>query len=99
MEIVCYSCKKKFERDESRVVARTEECPHCGFHIRCCKMCDFYDPTTYNECRELMAERVVEKDKSNFCNCFRINPTKGSSHEQDKQVLASAADALFKKKD
>ncbi|MBF0209029.1 MAG: hypothetical protein HQK53_19385 [Oligoflexia bacterium] len=99
MEIICYSCKKKFERDESRAVARSEECPECGFLIRCCKMCDFYDSSTYNECRELMAERVVDKDKVNFCNYFRISSDKGlSPYDNDRKTMLGSAESLFKKK-
>lgn len=96
MDIHCFSCRKVFERDESRVVARTEECPHCGFRIRCCKMCDFYDASTYNECKELMAERVVEKDKVNFCNYFRIS-SRAAGVEDNKKAIEDVANALFKK--
>lgn len=96
MEILCYNCKKKFERDESRAVARSEECPHCRVAVRCCKMCDFYDPNTYNECREIMAERVIEKENANFCNSFRVT-TGRSDKEEDKKKILDAAESLFKK--
>jgi hypothetical protein len=57
-------------------------------------MCQFYDPNTYNQCKEPIAERIVEKEKANFCDFFVVgNP--GAS--DDNKNLLDAAMALFKK--
>ena len=32
--------------------------------------CRFYDSSAYNDCSEPAADRVVEKDKANFCDYF-----------------------------
>ena len=58
-------------------------------------MCEYYDPHSYNECREPIAERVLDKEKANFCDSFRLNHTE--SHKQDGQDLFDVASALFKK--
>ncbi|MBF0341324.1 MAG: hypothetical protein HQL95_10245 [Magnetococcales bacterium] len=42
---------------------------------RVCLNCRFHDPGSYNECRETVAERIVDKDKANFCEEFK---SKGS---------------------
>ncbi|MBF0300751.1 MAG: hypothetical protein HQK51_18700 [Oligoflexia bacterium] len=97
MDIHCFRCGNVFERDDSRAVARSEECPHCGSEIRCCKMCEFYDPDVFNECRELMAERVVEKDKANFCNYYRITDKIRQAEDNQKKIIDNA-ESLFKKK-
>ncbi len=60
-------------------------------------MCLFYDRTAYNECRESQAERVVDKEKANFCSYFKI-AAKNQVLNSDKNEVLSAAEALFKKK-
>ena len=36
-----------------------------------CLNCSFYEPGAYNDCRESQAERVLDKDRANFCDHFR----------------------------
>lgn len=95
MQVKCHSCGKDIELETTETIMRSEECPHCYANIRCCKMCEFYDPQSYNECRESSAERIVEKEKANFCDFYRID-TK-LNKDQQKQDVLSAAEALFKK--
>lgn len=64
--------------------------------IRCCKMCQFYDPKAYNECREPNADRVVDKEKANFCDYYKIGGG-GNDPEKERQELLAKAQALFKK--
>jgi hypothetical protein len=59
-------------------------------------MCQFYDPKIYNECKESNADRVVDKEKSNFCDYYRFGPGSNSAEDQRLEALAKAA-ALFKK--
>ncbi|MBF0417048.1 MAG: hypothetical protein HQL86_02225 [Magnetococcales bacterium] len=49
---------------------RSEVCSSCSKDTRVCLNCRFHDPGSYNECRETVAERVVDKEKSNFCDNF-----------------------------
>ncbi|MEO5340419.1 MAG: hypothetical protein H7837_07880 [Magnetococcus sp. MYC-9] len=58
-----------------------------------------YDPLCYNACREIQAERVVEKEQSNFCEFFKAVPP-ASQPRPRKPVDQSrqAAEALFKSK-
>lgn len=77
----CVFCKNEVEIHGH--ISREDLCPHCGRYLRCCKQCRFYDPRAYNECKEVMAERIVDKERSNFCDFFS---PKGESNHQDKQV-------------
>lgn len=54
---------------------RSDVCSGCMKDTRVCLNCRFHDPGSYNECRENIAERIVDKEKSNFCDFFM---TKGS---------------------
>lgn len=95
MSIPCFRCKKELDFKNGQKVARSEECPYCSFDIHTCKMCQFYDASAYNECRESNAERVLEKEKANFCDYFQIGLSAGRN--TSKNDLLSAAQALFKK--
>lgn len=78
-------------------VSRTETCPHCGRDLKCCKQCKFYDLHAYNDCREVSAERIVEKERSNFCDYFV--PRGARRGNVDPAADAKRAlEALFKKK-
>ena len=76
-------------------VARTEECPYCSRSLHCCRMCTFYDQKVYNECHESNADRIVDKEKSNFCDYFNLSD--GSQAGVSKESLIDAAASLFKK--
>ncbi|MBW2203558.1 MAG: hypothetical protein JRF52_05540 [Deltaproteobacteria bacterium] len=75
---------------------RKDECPHCSRDLRCCRQCKFYDLHAYNDCKEVMAERVVDKERSNSCEYF---VPRGSSLEKASKDLDAkeALEALFKK--
>jgi hypothetical protein len=49
----------------------------------------------YNECVEPNADRVIDKEKANFCDYFQLSGSKLSS--PTKEDLINSADALFKK--
>src|SRR6185312_11198258 len=76
---------------------RADSCSKCGRDTRVCKGCFFYDKMSNNECREPQADRVVDKEKSNFCDYFKPGNPKGQSAPA-KDALNAAAEALFKKK-
>ena len=78
-------------------IGKSDTCSRCGADLRCCKQCKFYDTHAYNDCREVMAERVVDKERSNFCEYYipRGSTRKSVNKAADaKQAL----EELFKKK-
>ncbi|WP_372653297.1 hypothetical protein [Halobacteriovorax sp.] len=93
-KINCHSCSKTLDLEQNSKILRSEECPYCYASIHCCKMCGFYDQTAYNECRETNADRIVEKDKANFCDYFILKGDNTVTNKQDD--LLSAANSLFK---
>lgn len=64
----CHSCNSPLAVSDKP--GRSETCPECDADLYCCRNCTFYDPRVYNECRESQAERVVDKERSNFCDYF-----------------------------
>ena len=95
MMIKCAFCNREIEF-EGRV-SRADICPHCGRDLHCCLQCKFYDPGSYNECKEVSAERAVDKERANICECFVLNGTKESKFGR-KAMAKQALEALFKKK-
>ena len=77
----CFHCKGTIEA-EGRP-GRGERCPWCGSDVKVCLNCRFYDTASYNECRENSAERVVHKDRANFCEFFELGERSGEGSAGD----------------
>ncbi len=92
---LCHKCKN--EINVPKVVGRKDICPLCRADLRGCPNCRHYDPNYYNQCRESQAERVLDKDRSNFCDYFKFRDsapegiTKG-----DNESIRKKLDGLFK---
>ena len=91
----CAFCNREIEF-EGRV-SRSDTCPHCSRDLHCCLQCKFYDPGSYNECKEVVAERVVDKERENFCDYFILKGTEKSRSERTTATKQALED-LFKKK-
>ena len=94
-QVTCHACGATTEVPAP--VSRRELCGRCGNELRCCLNCGFHDRSTYNECREPSAERVVDKDRSNFCDYFApgVRAATGSGSGGSSK---SDLDRLFSKK-
>jgi hypothetical protein len=92
----CFHCGRQIE-PRPRIGFR-ERCPQCDRPLHVCLNCEFYDTKFNNQCREPQAERVVDKDRANFCEYFsprsRSQPTRPASVNDTRAKL----EALFKKK-
>lgn len=90
----CWYCAKQLTPLD---YGREDTCTQCGRDTKVCKGCQFYDKNAHNECREPQAERVLDKERSNFCDYFKPGmPLSQASSTRD--AMKSAAEALFKKK-
>ncbi len=99
--MICAACRADLGKTER--VGRRDTCPHCHVDLHACRQCGFYDPRVYNECREPQAERVLDKERSNFCDYFAATadataastpkaPTVGQGGTRD------ALDRLFRRR-
>ncbi|HDH86818.1 MAG TPA: hypothetical protein ENF36_02085 [Desulfobacteraceae bacterium] len=93
--ITCAFCNQEIEF-EGRV-SRNDTCPNCGCDLHCCLQCKFYDSGSYNECKEVLAERTIDKERANICEYFVL---KGSKEEESgrKAAAKKALEDLFGKK-
>lgn len=93
---LCFSCKKELKITERP--GRNDACPFCGSDLKVCMNCRFYDKGTYNNCRESRAERVVEKDRANFCDYFEFRDSQGDAKRDSAEEARKRLDELFGKK-
>ena len=89
----CVRCGAPLEVPPS---SRRDTCPGCGADLHACVQCGFYAPGHYNDCREPQAERVLDKDRANFCDYFRPVEGSGRDPEDPKEAARARLDALFK---
>jgi hypothetical protein len=92
----CWHCGRKIELVAGERVGFHDECPGCGRALHSCRNCGFYDPAYNNSCREPMAERVVDKERFNFCEYFK--PGDAAAKPAAKTGAQDKLEALFKKK-
>lgn len=93
----CFHCGRAVEVKER--VGFRDTCGGCDRPLHVCLNCEFYDPSYNNQCRETQAERVVDKDRPNFCEFF--GPAR-RARSATKMAAVSASRAnletLFRKK-
>lgn len=80
-------------------IGRAETCQHCGWDLHTCRNCRYYDPQAYNACRETQAERVLDKERANFCDFF-VFPKEDREVSETTKAAPSTREkleALFKK--
>ena len=67
--MICWKCKKEISIEKP---VRGDECPLCHADLHVCRACDFYESGAHNDCRESSANMVIDKERSNFCDYFRV---------------------------
>jgi hypothetical protein len=94
----CASCGEKLPAPPWY---RSDECPKCAASLHACVHCHFLDPLKENQCGEPQAERIVDKERANFCDYFKgvgsnaIGNNKGQTGEKEKTL--NELEKLFKK--
>jgi hypothetical protein len=88
----CWSCGKEYAAPD--LITRESECPDCAAFLRCCRNCEFYDPSAHNECHESQAELQSDKEVANACDYFRA--AKSVRGEGRRKKSKSDFDSLFK---
>jgi len=91
----CHACGRAI--DASEKIRRTEECPQCGRDLRCCRNCRHFDPAVHNQCREVVAEWVSDKERANFCDYFELAVTSAATTRGAGKSPEELAREKFKK--
>jgi len=67
---MCWKCGKEITLEEP--ISRISECEICHADLHCCKNCRYYAPGSHYDCHETVDEIVVDKEKANFCDSFKL---------------------------
>ena len=70
--------------------SRYEECSACKADLHACIACRHYDPVLSDACREDRADFILDKDKANFCDYFKVN-TKAFKKQDNAEAKAARA--------
>lgn len=68
--------------------SKYEECSSCKTDLHSCLGCKSYSPGMADACSEDRADFIVDKDKANFCDFFRADPS--AYKPQDNSEAAEA---------
>ena len=72
VDMQCWKCCTLL-KDVLLPFSRYEECTTCKADLHVCLSCRHYDPRINDACFEDRAEFVLDKDKANFCDYFKVN--------------------------
>jgi len=92
----CFHCGRAIPTKER--IGFRDRCPGCDRPAHACLNCNFYDPAYNNQCRETQAERVVDKDRANFCEFFTPRTAAPARISPPAADARAKLDSLFKKK-
>jgi len=70
--------------------SRYEECSTCKADLHACLACRHYDPALSDACREDRADFILDKDKANFCDYFKVNSKAYRKKDSDEAQAARA---------
>jgi len=91
----CHRCGTPLPGGRS---SRRDACGSCGADVRVCRNCSFHAAGAANECREPSAERVVDKERANFCEYFALGAAPGGLPPPGARSEGrDALEALFRK--
>jgi hypothetical protein len=94
-QLVCWKCGAAIG-DLPMPLGRTAVCTTCNADLHVCRLCEFYDTSVSNSCREPIADHVKEKERANFCDYFQPKANAYVAPDQSKTAKARAQlDALF----
>jgi len=95
MSLVCWKCGASLA-GMLMPLSRRDSCPSCRADLHVCRLCRHYDPHRSGACRELAAERVADKMRTNDCGWFVPCP---DAYQGGGAAIApgarAALDALF----
>lgn len=95
MPYLCHRCSSPVSIGANAKVGFRESCHKCSNDLHACLNCTFYDTAAYNSCREPNADRLVDKEKANYCDYFQFRDGSPGGKD-DKDSARKKLDDLFK---
>jgi hypothetical protein len=92
--LVCWRCGHALT-EEPLPLARAAACTACGADLHVCRFCEFFDTRVANECREPIAERVVNKLRANFCGYLKPKAGAYTANDASAAAARGGLESLF----
>ena len=89
IDMQCWKCGKELKH-LLLPFSRYEECNYCKADLHACIACKHYDPSVSDGCREDRADFILDKDKANFCDYFKVN-TKAYKKQDNAEAIEARA--------
>ena len=83
IDIQCWNCGKEL-KNLLLPFSRHEECSYCNADLHVCIACKNYEPSISDACKEDRADFVLDKDRANFCDYFKVNPRAYKKQDNSK---------------
>lgn len=92
----CWKCGADL-KSVPRPFSRFAECPGCKTELHVCRMCRHYDLRYVGECSHDFADKVLVKDKANFCSHFKPSARafEGGAGQPEKEKAQQELQSLF----
>lgn len=68
--MTCWKCGTNIDLAPGARVGTRDACRNCDSDLHACRNCRHYDPAKHNQCVEIQAEWVRDKEASNYCDYF-----------------------------
>ncbi len=89
IDMQCWKCGTEL-KNLLLPFSRYEECSTCKADLHACLACRHYDPALSDACREDRADFILDKDKANFCDYFKVNTRAFQKKDNDEAREARA---------
>lgn len=88
----CYKCLEDLVFEVK--IGRRDTCPNCGANLHSCRNCRFWNPSVHNQCTEVKAEFIRDREDGNFCGFFQFRVV-GEDASAEANSAKSKLEALF----
>lgn len=89
VDMQCWKCGSEL-KNLLLPFSRYEECSTCKADLHCCLACRNYDPALSDACNEDRADFILDKDKANFCDYFKVNTKAYKKKDNEEAKVARA---------
>ena len=93
-DLVCWKCGASVA-DEPLPFARAAECRACAAELHVCRMCEYFDTSYGDACREPVADPPGDKERANFCGYFRARTDAYSPPGDEAERARAELESLF----
>jgi len=88
-ELACWHCGESL-KDVPRPIRPSMRCPSCRADLHACRMCRHHDTRYIGDCAHEQADKVLDKEKANYCTYFSPRPDAHSPKQNEAADHAKA---------